>query len=454
MSFTSDVLQQNEITDYLVRVVQPRLSAIEGVQRADILGARTFAMRVWLKPERLAAFGITPQQVRQALAANNFLAAVGETKGSLVQVNLISNTDLSTVHEFKRLVIREQDGAIVRIEDIGEVALGAEDYDAEVRFSGQTATFMGIWPLPNANSIDVIRRVTREMADIRRQLPTGMSAQVAYDATDYITNAIQEVTKTLGETLIIVVVIIFLFLGSLRSVLIPVVAIPLSLIGAVFLMQVFGFTINLLTLLAIVLSVGLVVDDAIVVVENVERHLSEGKSPMDAALVGARELVSPIIATTIVLAAVYAPIGLQGGLTGALFREFAFTLTGAVIISTVVALTLSPMMASKLLKPGAGDRGLAGRISRDFERFKRMYGKLLDATLNARPAVYLVWGIISVLTVPMFMMSPVELAPTEDQGVIFGILDAAANSTLDQNSPYAAAVNDAFMGIPETEYTF
>ncbi|WP_373498860.1 efflux RND transporter permease subunit [Desulfococcus sp.] len=454
LSFTSDVLEQNEITDYLVRVVQPRLSAIEGVQRADILGARTFAMRIWLKPERMAAFGISPQQVRQALAANNFLAAVGETKGSLVQVNLISNTDLSTVREFKRLVIREQDGAIVRLEDIGEVALGAEDYDAEVRFSGQTAVFMGIWPLPNANSIDVIRRVTHEMADIERQLPSGMTARVAYDATNYITNAIREVTKTLGDTLLIVVVIIFLFLGSLRSVLIPVVAIPLSLIGAVFLMQVFGFTINLLTLLAIVLSVGLVVDDAIVVVENVERHLSNGESPTDAAILGARELIGPIIAMTITLAAVYAPIGLQGGLTGALFREFAFTLAGAVTISGVVALTLSPMMSAKLLKPGIGERGLAGKISRDFNRLRALYGKILDATLNARPAVYTVWIIVSLLAVPMFIMSPVELAPTEDQGVIFGILDAAANSTLDQNSPYAAAANDAFLSIPETNFTF
>ncbi|MGD9877553.1 efflux RND transporter permease subunit [Desulfococcus sp.] len=454
LSFTSDILEQNEITDYLVRVVQPRLSAVEGVQRADILGARTFAMRVWLKPERMAALNISPGQVREALAANNFLSAVGETKGSLVQVNLVSNTDMSTVEEFKRLVIREQDGAIVRLEDVGEVELGAEDYDAEVRFSGQTAVFMGIWPLPNANSIDVIQRVTREMADIDRQLPTGMAARVAYDATDYITNAIREVVKTLAETLIIVVVIIFLFLGSLRSVLIPVVTIPMSLIGAIFLMQVFGFTINLLTLLAIVLSVGLVVDDSIVMVENIERHLSEGESPMDAALAGARELISPVIATTIILVAVYAPIGLQGGLTGSLFREFAFTLTGAVIISTVIALTLSPMMASKLLKPGMKERGLADRISRGFDRFRGIYGKLLDVTLDTRPAVYTVWLIVSLLTVPMFIMSPAELAPTEDQGVIFGILDASANSTLDQNSQYAAAVNDVFFSIPETNFTF
>jgi multidrug efflux pump len=454
LSFTSDILQQNEITDYLVRIVQPRLSAIEGVQRADVLGARTFAMRIWLKPERMAAFNIAPGQVRQALAANNYLAALGRTKGSLVQVNLTANTDLRSVEEFKRLVIREQDGAIVRLEDIGDIVLGAEDYDAEVRFSGQTAVFMGIWPLPNANSLDVIRRVRVEMDTVQKQLPSGMQARIAYDATNYISNAIREVIRTLGDTLLIVVVIIFLFLGSFRSVLVPVVAIPLSLIGAVFLMQVSGFTINLLTLLAVVLSVGLVVDDAIVVVENVERHLSDGLSPLDAASLGARELVGPIIAMTITLAAVYAPIGLQGGLTGSLFREFAFTLAGAVTISGVVALTLSPMMSANLLKAGTGERGLAGHIARNFNRLRAFYGRRLDATLNARPAVYLVWIVVSLLTIPMFMMSPVELAPTEDQGVIFGILDASANSTLDQNSRYAAAVNQVFLSVPETDFTF
>ena len=454
LSFTSDVLKQNEITDYLVRIVQPRLSALPGVQRADILGARTFAMRIWLKPERMAAFNVSPAQVRQALAANNFLAAVGRTKGALIQVNLTANTDLRSVEEFKRLVVRQQDGATIRLEDIGDVVLGAEDYDTEVRFSGQTAVFMGIWPLPNANSVDVIRRVHKEMDGISNQLPEGMDARVAYDATNYITNAIREVIKTLSETLLIVVIIIFLFLGSLRTVLVPVVAIPLSLIGAVFLMQVLGFTINLLTLLAIVLSVGLVVDDAIVVVENVERHLSEGKSPVDAALLGARELVGPLIAMTITLAAVYAPIGFQGGLTGSLFREFAFTLAGAVTISGIVALTLSPMMSSKLLTPGMSERGFAGKISRGFKRFTAFYGRLLNTTLNARPAVYGVWIVVSLLAIPMFIMSPKELAPTEDQGVIFGILDAAANSTLDQNSRYAAAVNDVFMSLPETEFTF
>lgn len=454
LSFTSDTLEQNEITDYLVRIVQPRLAALEGVQRADILGGRTFAMRIWLKSDRMAALNVTPLDVRRALAANNYLAALGRTKGALVQVNLTANTNLNSVAEFKQLVIREEGGAVIRLEDVGEVALGAEDYDAEVRFSGQTAVFMGIWVLPNANALDVIDSVDLEMAAIQKVLPNGMQARVAYDATNYIDNAIREVIKTLSETLLIVIVVIFLFLGSLRSALIPVVAIPLSLIGAVFLMQTFGFTINLLTLLAIVLSVGLVVDDAIVVVENVERHLSDGEPPHKAALLGARELVGPIIAMTITLAAVYLPIGLQGGLTGALFREFAFTLAGAVTISGLVALTLSPVMSANLLKPGLEDHGLAGRIARDFKRLREFYGRLLDVTLRARPAVYLVWVVISLMSLPMYMMSAKELAPTEDQGVIFGILDAAANSTLDQTSLYAAAANQVFLNVPEADFTF
>ncbi|OGR03751.1 MAG: multidrug efflux protein [Deltaproteobacteria bacterium RIFOXYD12_FULL_53_23] len=454
LSFTSDVLTQNEITDYLTRVVQPRLSAIAGVQRADIRGGRTFAMRIWLKPERMAAYNVSPAQVRKALAANNYLAALGQTKGAFIQVNLTANTDLRSVEEFKRLVIREERGAAIRLTDIAEVVLGAEDYDNEVRFSGQTATFMGIWPLPNANSLDMIKLVRTEMANIQKDLPTGLKGRIAYDATAYIDNAINEVMKTLGDTLLIVMVVIFLFLGSFRSVLIPVVAIPLSLIGGLFLMQVFGFSINLLTLLAIVLSVGLVVDDAIVVVENIERHLRQGKSQLDAALIGARELVGPIIAMTITLAAVYAPIGFQGGLTGSLFREFAFTLAGAVTISGVVALTLSPMMSAHLLKPDIEEHGLAKKIAHGFTRLRAVYGRMLDATLAARPAVYTVWIVISLMSIPMFIMSAKELAPNEDQGVIFGIVDAAANSTLDQTSAYAAAANKIFISMPETQFTF
>jgi multidrug efflux pump len=454
LSFTSADLEQNQITDYLMRVVQPRLSTLDGVQRADILGARTFAMRIWLKPDRMAALNVSPAAVRQALAANNYLSALGQTKGELVQINLTADTDLRSADEFRQLAIRSENGAVIRLGDIADVALGAEDYGAEVRFTGKTAVFIGVWPLPNANSIDVIRLVRAEMESIQESLPSGMEGRVAYDATEYINSAIHEVLKTLGDTLVIVVVIIFLFMGSFRAVAIPVIAIPLSLIGAVFLMQAFGFTVNLLTLLAVVLSVGLVVDDAIVVVENVERHLSQGESPLNAAILGARELIGPLIAMTITLAAVYAPIGLQGGLTGSLFREFAFTLAGAVTISGIVALTLSPVMSAKLLKPGMDEHGLAGRISRDFAKLRRFYGRLLEGTLNARPAVYVIWIVISALSVPMFTMSATELAPTEDQGVIFGILDASADATLDQTSAYAAAANRVFLSTPEAKFTF
>jgi multidrug efflux pump len=454
LSFKSDILEQNQITDYLIRVVQPRLSAIAGIQRAEVLGDRTFAMRIWLKPERMAALNISPAQVRQALASNNYLTAVGQTKGALIQVNLTANSDLHSAAEFKQLVIREQDGAVVRLEDISEIALGAQDYDAEVRLSGQTAVFVEITTLPNANTLDVIKRVRQEMELIVKDLPSGMQAGFAYDSTDYINNAISEVLKTLLDTLLIVMLVIFLFLGSVRSVLIPIVAIPLSLIGAVFLMQVFGFTLNLLTLLAIVLSVGLVVDDAIVVVENVERHLSEGQTPIEAALQGARELVGPIIAMTLTLAAVYAPIGLQGGLTGSLFREFAFTLSGAVIISGIVALTLSPVMSAKMLKPGIEEHGLAKIIADYFKRLRTAYGRLLDITLNARPAVYLVWIVLSLLTIPMFIMAPAELAPLEDEGALFSIIDTPANSSLELTSNFTRAADKIFQGIPETDFTF
>src|SRR5438067_5507071 len=458
LSFTSDILQPNEVTDYLVRLVQPRLTAVGGVQKADILGGRTFAMRIWMKPDRMAALNISPAQVRNMLARNNFLSAVGNTKGSLLQVNLTANTDLHTVDDFKKLVIRQEKGNLVRLSDIADVELGAEDYNTEVRFSGQKAVFMGIWVLPNANSVDEIKSVRLEMEQIQKELPAVMKAEIAYDSTAYINDAIHEVVKTLIDTLLIVMVVIFLFLGSVRSVAVPIVAIPISLVGALFLMQAFGFSLNLLTLLAIVLSVGLVVDDAIVVVENVERHMREGMSRMNAALKGARELIGPIIAMTITLAAVYTRIALQGGLTGALFREFALTLAGAVTISGIVALTLSPMMSANLLRAGHSEKGFAGIVNRTFDRFRDWYGRHLDATLAARRAVYTVWAGLAVLAGLMFYLLPVmgskELAPTEDQGVIFGAVIAPANATIDDTIRYAEAANDIFMRIPDTRFTF
>ncbi|TMA25344.1 MAG: multidrug efflux protein [Deltaproteobacteria bacterium] len=454
LSFSSQFLKQNEITDYLVRIVQPRLSAVEGVQRADILGARTFAMRVWLKPDQMAALNVSPAQVRQALAANNYLAAVGQTKGRLVQVNLTANTDLRSVDEFEKLVVRESGGATVRLKDIADVQLGAEDYDTQVNFSGETAVFIGVWTLPNANSLDVIKRVRVEMDSLQKELPEQIKGTIAYDATGYIRSAITEVVQTLLETVLIVVIVIFLFLGSLRSSLVPVVAIPTSLIGGIFLIQAFGFTINLLTLLAIVLSVGLVVDDAIVVVENVERHIREGLSPIDAALKGARELVGPIISMTITLAAVYTPIAFQGGLTGSLFREFALTLAGAVTISGIVALTLSPVMSSVLLRRSDEEKGLAALVNRTFERIKAGYGRTLQSVLSSRGPIYAAWAVVSLLAIMMFAQSPKELAPSEDQGVIFGVVNTPSNSTLEQVTQSTRAINAAVMPIPETQFTF
>jgi multidrug efflux pump len=454
LSFSSADLDQNQITDYLTRIVQPRLSAISGVQRADILGNRTFAMRIWLKPDKMAALGISPSALREALARNNYLSALGRTKGSMVSVNLVANTDLRTAEEFRQLVVKNEAGVIVRLGEVADVELGAENYEQDVRFNGETATFMGVWVLPTANSLEVVRKVREVLPDIKAQVPAGMKVGIPYDSTEYIQDAINEVLRTLTETLLIVVVVIFLFLGSVRAVLIPIVAIPISLVGAVFLMLVAGFTINLLTLLAIVLSVGLVVDDAIVMVENIERHLHSGKSALRAAMDAARELVGPIIAMTITLAAVYAPVGIQGGLTGALFREFAFTLAGAVIVSGVVAVTLSPMMGGRLLRAGDTDRGFSGWINRRFESVRRIYTRMLTATLRWRPVVVVLWLIVAALMVPFYVFSQRELAPAEDQGVVFSYIQASANSTIDQTKLFTSQVYDVYRSIPETGSVF
>jgi len=454
LGFSSASLDQNQITDYLTRVVQPKLSAISGVQRADILGDRTFAMRIWLKPDKMAALGISASAVRDALSKNNHLSALGQTKGSMVSVNLIANTDLRTADEFRQLVVKEDKGVVVRLGEIADVVLGAQNYEQDVRFNGETATFMGIWVLPTANSLEVIKKVRAAIPEIQAQLPPGMKAGIPYDSTAYIQDAINEVLRTLTETLLIVIVVIFLFLGSFRSVLIPVVAIPISLIGAIFLMLIAGFTINLLTLLAIVLSVGLVVDDAIVMVENVERHLHMGKPPFQAAIDAARELVGPIIAMTITLAAVYAPVGIQGGLTGALFREFAFTLAGAVIVSGVVALTLSPMMGSRLLRAGDTERGFAGWVNRRFDSVRGAYSRTLAGTLQYRPVVFVLWAIVVLLIVPFYMFSQRELAPAEDQGVVFGVIQSSANSTIDQTNLFTSEVYDVYRAFPESDSIF
>ncbi len=436
LSFASDTMSANEITDYLVRVVQPKLSTIEGVQQAEILGGRTFAMRIWLKDDRMAALGLSPSTVRRKLAAQNFLSAVGKTKGAMISVNLTARTDLHSAEEFRRIVILEEEGRVVRLGDIADVELGAENYDAELRFNGLPATGLSITVLPTANSVDVIRRVREAWPDIAAQFPAGLHGKILYDATEFINDSIHEVLMTLLEAMAIVVVVIYLFLGSFRSVVIPIVAIPLSLVGVGMLMVSLGFSVNLLTLLAMVLAIGLVVDDAIVVVENIHRHIEEGHAPLDAALQGARELVGPVIAMTLTLAAVYAPLGLQSGITGSLFREFAFTLAGAVVVSGFVALTLSPMLSARLLRHNPNPRGFEHLLEIAFTRLRAAYESLLAQVLNHRAPVTIIAVCIVASIGPLFLMTRQELAPPEDRGFVGTLLQGSPTATLDQSLRY------------------
>lgn len=470
LSFSSESLAQNQITDYLTRVVVPQLSALPGVQRADILGGRTYAMRIWLKPEKMSAMEISATDVTRALAENNFLAAVGNTKGGLVEVRLEANTDLHTTEEFQSLVVKRAGDVSIKLGEIADVVLGAENYSEDTRFGGDSAIFIGIWALPNANTLRVIERVHELLPTIKGVLPSALKVEVPYDGTKYIRNSISEVVKTLLETILIVILVIYLFIGSLRSVLVPVVAIPLSLLGAFTIMWACGFTINLLTLLAIVLSVGLVVDDAIVMLENIERYVREEKMPpFEAAIKGARELVVPTIAMTVTLAVVYTPIAFQGGLTGALFREFALTLAGAVVVSGLVALTLSPVMASKLLKSEAGlispggsfglnevheQGGFQHKVESLFQALRERYVSLLRRCFLRRGAVLAFSGVFCLLIFPFYIMSMRELAPREDQGIVFGIVQAQANSTLDQTEAYAEQILKKFKSFPEYANSF
>lgn len=455
IGFSSPDMEPNQLTEYLTRVVQPQLSTVPGVQRADVLGGRTFAMRVWLKADRMAALGISAADVKQALARNNYLSAVGNTKGALITTSLVANTDLQSAEEFKKLVVARRKATVVRLEDIADVVLGAENYDEEVLFNGKNATFMGIWVLPNANALDVIEAVRKVLPEIESNLPSGATLTVPYDATKYIQDAISDVLKTLTETIIIVILVIYLFIGSFRSVLVPIVAIPLSLVGATAIMLACGFTINLLTLLAIVLAVGLVVDDAIVMLENVERHVREGMEPSEAALVAARELFGPTIAMTITLAAVYAPIGFQGGLTGALFKEFALTLSGAVIISGIVAITLSPMMSSKLVPRFEVEQSpVKLAVERRLTLLRDWYERSLRRVLEYRAGVVTFAVCATVLLVPLYLFSIKELAPREDQGVLFGIVQGPPQATIEQMRLSAKQVFNAYQSVPEYRGAF
>jgi multidrug efflux pump len=462
VGFSSATLTANQITDYVIRVVQPKLQAVAGVQSAQLLGGREYALRVWLDPVRLAAVGLTADDVYGALQSNNFLSALGSTKGQMVRIDLVATTDLHTVDEFRELVIANRDGVLVRLKDVANVVLGAKDYDSNVAYKGERSVFIGVNIAPDANVLNVLADVRKIFPDIQAGMPAGLKAEIGFDSSGYIRDAIKEVVLTLSETLIIVTIVIFLFLGTMRSVIIPTIAMPLSLIGGFFVMLVLGYSINLLTLLALVLGIGLVVDDAIIVVENVDRHMKLGKSRMQAAYVAARELAGPIIAISVVLIAVYVPIGFRGGLTGTLFSEFAFTLAGAVAVSAVVALTLSPMMCSRFLRDEhhGGSNKLVHMIDRNFEWFTAAYQRMLQKALDAWKAVvafgFIVIGLIWLMwwAPGMGVQATSELAPGEDQSFMFSILNGPPTATTKQMGVYQRQAFEAMRAMPEYVNSF
>ncbi|RUO24379.1 multidrug efflux protein [Aliidiomarina minuta] len=458
LSFYSDILDNNQISDYVVRVVEPQLSTIAGVQRAEILGAQTFAMRIWLDSERMAALDVTGADVMRSLRANNVLSAVGRTKGQMIAVDLTADTDLKNVEEFEQLILHSEDGAIVRLQDVADIELGSESYDNSATFNGQQATFIGVEIAPDANALDVLQMVRDTWyADIIPQLPEGLHANIPYDSSEYIENAIDEVVMTIVLALVIVLAVIYAFLGSLRSVIIPAVAVPLSLIGTFMMMLILGFSINLLTLLAMVLAIGIVVDDAIIMLENIQRHVEEGKSRMDAALLGARQLAGPIIVMSTTLVAVFIPIGFIGGLTGTLFIEFAFTLAGTVILSGVVALTLSPMMCSRMLRSRTnGDKRpkLEAWLDKRFHNLRISYQKRLHSALDTR-SVLLVFGLIVLVSCYfLFITSSSELEPQEDSGFVFVISQADSYATLDYVERNTARLSQLQQEVDEIDMAF
>ncbi|MDA8482486.1 multidrug efflux RND transporter permease subunit [Pseudomonas resinovorans] len=454
ISFYSDELSNPQITDYLSRVIQPKLATLPGMAEAEILGNQVFAMRLWLDPVRMAAYGISANDISDAVRKYNFLSAAGEVKGQYVVTSINATTDLKSPEAFGAIPVKTVGDSRVLVRDIARVEMGAENYDSISSFDGIPSVYIGIKGTPSANPLDVIKHVRAIMPELESQLPPNLKVSIAYDATRFIQASIDEVVKTLGEAVLIVIVVVFLFLGAFRSVLIPVITIPLSMIGVLFFMQLMGYSINLLTLLAMVLAIGLVVDDAIVVVENIHRHIEEGKTPFDAAIEGAREIAVPVISMTITLAAVYAPIGFLEGLTGALFREFALTLAGAVIISGIVALTLSPMMCSKLLRHDENPTGLAHRLDMIFDRLKRRYQHALHGTLNTRPVV-VVFAVIVLCLIPVLLkFTKSELAPDEDQGIVFIMAKAPQPTNLNYLNAYTEKFVKIFKEFPEYYSSF
>ncbi len=454
MGFYSTTLPTSNVTDFLLREVKPTLDSVEGVQTAELLGARNFALRAWLDQDRMAANGVTAADVNAALAANNYLTSAGATKGQAVTVDLTAGTDLHSVEEFKHLVVKQSGLGLVRLEDVADVTLGSDNYDFNVAFDGQKSVFIGIKVAPNANVLEVAERVRKAFPALQSKLPTGLTGKIVYDSTEYITSAIHEVAKTLLEALVIVTAVIFLFLGRARAVVIPLVTLPLSLVGTFLIMLMLGYSINLLTLLALVLAIGLVVDDAIIVVENVERHQRAGKNAREAAFLAARELAGPILAMTVVLVAVYVPIGFQGGLTGALFTEFAFTLAGAVTVSGVVALTLSPVMCAYFLKQNSSPTGFMARLEHGMERLHEGYRRVLSSVLETHGVMIVMGFLFLGVTVFLFMTSARELAPQEDQGIVLYSMIGPANVTADEMQRNAQAIQKIARTEPEYAQMF
>ena len=449
--FYSETLSDVEVTDYLLRTIQPALSTIKGVAQAEILGGKTYSMRIWMDPIRMAALKVSAADIVNAIGAENYQSAAGQTRSSLVQTNVNLITDTADPEIFKRFIIRDEGANAVRLGEVADVALGAENYDSLVMFDGVPSIYIGILGTSDGNPLTTIKLVTAELDRIKSSFPPGLKVAIAYDSTEFIQASINEVILTLLQASVIVILVIFIFLGSFRSTLIPLITIPLSIIGVLFYLQIMSFSINLLTLLAMVMAIGMLVDDAILVVENIYRHIGEGLRPFQAALVGAREIAKPVISTTIVLCVVYTPIGLLGGLTGVLFKEFAFTLVGTIIISTIIALTLSPMMCSRILRPTVANNAYARFITRLFERWQHRYETFLAESLKTRSVTILFVVGILVMQIAMFQFIQSELAPEEDQGVIFTFSKAPDHASLDYLNKYTAPYIDIFRQF-EDEY--
>ncbi|PYE19845.1 multidrug efflux pump [Paraburkholderia silvatlantica] len=455
IAFYSKTLSIPQVTDFVSRVAQPLFTSIPGVATADVYGGQSLAMRIWIDPVRLAAHGLSAGEISAALRANNVQAAPGQLKSSLTITNISAATDLRSVDDFRQMVVKSSPGGgVVRLSDVATVEVGGQNYNNLSLATGVPAIFIALQPTPDGNPLEIVKNANALLPKIRAMAPPGLTVAPNYDVARFVNASIEEVKHTLIEAIVIVIVVIFLFLGTFRAVIIPVVTIPLSLVGTAALMLACGFTINLLTLLAMVLAIGLVVDDAIVVVENIHRHIEEGLTPVRAALLGAREIVGPVIAMTITLAAVYAPIGMMGGLTGALFKEFAFTLAGSVIVSGIVALTLSPVMSSMLLSSKQGEGRLAKRIEHSMEGLTAFYGRLLAHTLAARGAVLLVGAVVLVAIVVLFTGTRRELAPTEDQGVVIVVTKAPQYAGVGYSARYAKQIEKLFEQIPEFDSSF